>query len=303
MADIKHIHVNGDSPSSVMRPASRDAGAFTLVELLVVIVIISMLVGLLLPAVMRARATARKTECSNNQKQLATAIMSYETAKKRLPGFANQVAGTPVSWVPVLFPFLGRMDLWEGATGWRRGGPTGGNTPPTPYIGQLVCPDDNPLGDVPQLTYVVNCGLYRTPTAVYPTVATPAADMVIAGVFRDYSGGSTGSISLSDIKSPTQTIMLSEKATPQKIWSTTGPTFLVTPDFCVGFLWPETNNPANLSVHATFIGKESIGMEGDPTLYPPLPAIHPGVVIVTFCDGHQQEISEDTQCNLFRAVP
>src|SRR5690242_20110554 len=68
-----------------MQRARKITTGFTLVELLVVIAIIGVLVALLLPAIQASREAGRRSNCIDNMKQVALAVLSYETNRRSLP--------------------------------------------------------------------------------------------------------------------------------------------------------------------------------------------------------------------------
>ncbi len=150
--------------------------AFTLVELLVVITIIGILIALLLPAVQSAREAARRTQCSNNLKQLGLAGISFESASGFFPpdGWGWAWIGDPDrgrdwkqpgGWVYNLTPFLEQQalhDLQSGKTGAARA-QAASQMLSTP-LSVISCATRRPLQLYPTTT-LTSSGSYRQQTA------------------------------------------------------------------------------------------------------------------------------------------
>jgi prepilin-type N-terminal cleavage/methylation domain-containing protein len=89
----------------------RSKRGFTLVELLVVIAIIGILVAMLLPAVQAAREAARRSQCTNNLKQLSLAMLTYHQAVGKFP--PPGISSNQVSWLVLILPYLEQKPLHD----------------------------------------------------------------------------------------------------------------------------------------------------------------------------------------------
>jgi prepilin-type N-terminal cleavage/methylation domain-containing protein len=89
----------------------RTLPGFTLVELLVVIAIIAILLALILPSVQAVRESARRTQCLNNQKQLALSVLNYESSRGHFP--PSKRSAPDHSCFPLLLPFMEQRTLFD----------------------------------------------------------------------------------------------------------------------------------------------------------------------------------------------
>ena len=315
------------------RYAVSRSAAFTLVELLVVITIIGMLVGLLLPAVQSAREAGRRATCMNNQHNIALAMMNFEGARKFFPGHLSTLSvGTkalPVSWVVPLLPYLDHRDIYDEIRHQIELVPAGDTIDYAPFqksLGIMVCPSDPPAtqgaGTV-WLSYVVNRGRNATDdnpavgvctnhipyNSSHPFSSTATSPAKVGVDYLTSHDGASTTLLLSD---SLQTSENNEGATAKtlassfpylKLYDATGGDFY--------YYRPYSKWTSSSAWEDKIMAELSYGFEwgglatarpdsAAPKITDQICSRHPGLIVVTFCDGHQATIQESMDLGTFK---
>jgi prepilin-type N-terminal cleavage/methylation domain-containing protein/prepilin-type processing-associated H-X9-DG protein len=291
----------------------REQRGFTLVELLVVITIIAMLMALLIPVVGRARESARRATCMNNQTEIGKAMMLYATTQNFMPPShtigkdttVNPPASYYLGWAQALISQLGRDDLAIGKV--NDYGKTIVTNPTPPNIAILVCPDDATKVGATNgpLTYVVNGGCSNFNNGYAGTAKGFPVDWQQNGAWDyriqlgtepvnhtsiDYIAKHDGAATTI---SHSENLDASTYVAPNTNGAATSKTFEA--QQCI--LWTNaTPNPGQ----APGFNQGVLASGGAPDDVHARPSSnHPGGAVVTYCDGHVSFIADSINYQIY----
>jgi prepilin-type N-terminal cleavage/methylation domain-containing protein/prepilin-type processing-associated H-X9-DG protein len=281
---------------------------FTLIELLVVIAIIGILIALLLPAVQAAREAARRSQCTNNLKQMGVALHNFQSANARFPAGAKWLRGAGgdiangygTSVFFELLPYLELASLHENYD--QRQDITAGGNPSVAETFPAVfeCPSNSQDMDDSIHTE------YDWQAASYAAVMGPGRN----GKFKDLEDSHCGDYSTDGILYPwsetklkeiddglSHTLMLGERIYTPRSW--------------VKGAWFSGSGPDKVCVCSAKNMAFPLNMNHDEICYEGCPggthivfndayfsSMHPGGVNFVFADGSVQFVNESINFDL-----
>jgi prepilin-type N-terminal cleavage/methylation domain-containing protein len=192
--------------------------AFTLIELLVVVAIVSLLIGLLLPAVQAARESSRRSQCTSHLRQQMLAALNFESRHNQLPPGSREHRRQKqegVGWRVLVLPFL--EETSAGVSPDDEGGFSGDKRMVPPSV--FICPSaDRPRPDGATFTpsdYEGVAGAGQTEESRRDLEDNNCGDVYIDGVF--YPESHTRIAEITD--GTTHTLAIGERVYILHVWT------------------------------------------------------------------------------------
>ncbi len=158
--------------TSIMRTKTqftsvRSRHAFTIIELLVCLGILTVLMGLIVPAVGNARNTARRIECANNLRNLAFGLIGNMESRRHFPpsrmqgpsGMSSEDSRTRSTWVTAILPWIDQSRVYDRLEFDKAMEVEPNLSLAESHIPTLVCPSDISASDKGDLSFGVNGGI------------------------------------------------------------------------------------------------------------------------------------------------
>ena len=311
------------------RPDRARRPGFTMIELLVVMAIVSVLVGLLIPAVQAARAAARRAQCSNNLRQIGIALHGYHDAVGSLPpgrimSYDPRVSGpnppctSPIvdkSFLVMILPWVEQASLYNAVNQSASiFGPENRTIQPV-SVSSYACPDDvdsgpprpgdgslagyglAPPGETPAMSFTSYAGcagsFYVQAIPRLPTCRVPGTVMAQA----DGAIGDPSPMSFSAFTDGlSSTIVVAERATT-KLRSLA----LIDPALYRRFGWYCSGNWGDTMVTTFYppnMGSKVALSAGQSLSYAPS-SLHPGGLNALMGDGSARFVKDSIQTRPF----
>jgi type II secretory pathway pseudopilin PulG len=264
----------------------RRARGATLFELLVVMAVVAVILGILMPGVLRLRGVADREKCQNNLRQILAAVHGYASANQdHLPAYSKSIRTGPGSAFYWLLPQIGHEDIYRASV--NAGGWYGCSDRPVPLY---QCSMD----------LTMHNGMAANSPMTNPQGApVPIAGSSYALNFRVFAGEDNHTFNLEspytlkDIPDgAANTIFIAERAASNNLGEIYGSN---------GWGWPGGDNNSgyyfgplfghpNQGINLPQFDPTGVGTSGAP-IWQTVQGFHPGVCIVGMGDGSVRVIS------------
>jgi prepilin-type N-terminal cleavage/methylation domain-containing protein/prepilin-type processing-associated H-X9-DG protein len=284
---------------------------FTLIELLVVMAVIAIMVALLLPAVQQAREAARRSQCSNNLKQIGLALHNYEGQWRMFPTATRSTPAQPIekqtATLARILPFLEQGTVYNqynfGVNWYDAPNPM----PIQTQIKVYQCPSTPNSSRLDSTLVTANGVSFSGPRACadYAPLEGIGSLLTGTGLVDAQSQGSPGALQVNftqsgfaDIVDGTSSTLLLAEDAGRPVWYIRGQiagTGLIPP----GAGWADDEQDfflhgAQGDALASSPGPCAINCHNDGEIY----SFHAGVANMLFADGHAKLLSASTDIRI-----